>query len=372
MQSDKCRNIKLTAVDTKGKKMGNKEEKKFSIVVPVYNVEKYIDRCVASIVNQTYTNWEMILVDDGSPDNCPKLCDEYAEKDERIRVIHQSNKGLSGARNTGIKHIRGDMLLLVDSDDWLVDDALAGIADSFTDDMDMCFYDYYEAVGGVKFNRNRCFDRDSIDFNAPGQYSIDDLEKAVCMIGFKGCLATNVGAVWNIVYNIKKIKECDLMFPENTALVEDRAFVLNCLMNFSNISYRAIPIYNYFWNEGSLSTMSYAGKIDRFLPIMTRLTDYVESINYPSAEWKEKGVCHFYGVTAKIMIWHLSDLRDKGEKRKAREYCNSCAKRIVNSGVGGFSISDKALFNLTAKRMFLIVEAIVNSRRFLKGIMKKR
>lgn len=90
-----------------------------SIIVPVYNVEKYIHQCVDSIINQTYKNIEIILVDDGSPDNCGKICDEYAQKDNRVKVIHKENGGLSDARNYGIDVATGDWLMFVDSDDWL-------------------------------------------------------------------------------------------------------------------------------------------------------------------------------------------------------------------------------------------------------------
>lgn len=90
-----------------------------SVIIPVYKVEKYLRRCLDSIVNQTYKNLEIILVDDGSPDNSGKICDEYAQKDKRIKVIHQKNKGLSGARNTGTEIARGEYVAYVDSDDWL-------------------------------------------------------------------------------------------------------------------------------------------------------------------------------------------------------------------------------------------------------------
>ena len=81
---------------------------KISIIVPVYKVEKYLDKCVESIVNQSYKNLEIILVDDGSPDNCPKMCDEGAKKDERVRVIHKQNGGVSSARNLGIDEATGE------------------------------------------------------------------------------------------------------------------------------------------------------------------------------------------------------------------------------------------------------------------------
>lgn len=91
---------------------------KFSIIVPIYNVEKYLRQCIESVLGQTYRNFELILVDDGSLDNCPSMCDEYAERDDRIIVIHQENKGLPAARNTGIKRAQGDYLMHLDGDDF--------------------------------------------------------------------------------------------------------------------------------------------------------------------------------------------------------------------------------------------------------------
>lgn len=88
-----------------------------SVIVPVYKVEQYLDRCVQSLLSQTYENVEILLIDDGSPDQCPKMCDQYAAAYEKIQVIHQENKGLSGARNTGIDHAKGEYLAFVDSDD---------------------------------------------------------------------------------------------------------------------------------------------------------------------------------------------------------------------------------------------------------------
>ncbi|MEH7388532.1 glycosyltransferase [Bacillus sp. JJ1521] len=90
-----------------------------SIVVPIYKVEKYLNRCIETIINQTYKNIEIILVDDGSPDNCGAMAEEYAQLDNRIIVIHKKNGGLSDARNIGIKYVTGDFTIFVDSDDWL-------------------------------------------------------------------------------------------------------------------------------------------------------------------------------------------------------------------------------------------------------------
>lgn len=91
---------------------------KVSVIVPIYNVEKYLDRCMESLLNQTLKDIEIIMVDDGSPDNCPQMCDEYAKKDRRIKVVHKKNGGLSDARNAGLKVATGEYVAFVDSDDY--------------------------------------------------------------------------------------------------------------------------------------------------------------------------------------------------------------------------------------------------------------
>ena len=96
-----------------------KDNPLISVVIPIYKVEKYLCECVDSVINQTYTNLEIILVDDGSPDNCPAICDDYASKDSRIKVIHKENGGQSSARNAGIKIAKGEYISFIDSDDYV-------------------------------------------------------------------------------------------------------------------------------------------------------------------------------------------------------------------------------------------------------------
>lgn len=103
------------------------EQPLISVIVPVYKVEPYLDRCVQSIVNQTYENLEIILVDDGSPDNCPAMCDAWAAKDGRVQVIHKENGGVSTARNAGINIAKGAFFTFVDSDDWIAGDMILAL-----------------------------------------------------------------------------------------------------------------------------------------------------------------------------------------------------------------------------------------------------
>lgn len=108
-----------------------------SIIVPVYKVEQYLKRCMDSILNQTYKNIEVIMVNDGSPDNCPALCDEYEKIDSRVRVIHKENGGLSSARNVALDTLNGDYVFFVDSDDWVALDTLEVLNEYLEKDYDM-------------------------------------------------------------------------------------------------------------------------------------------------------------------------------------------------------------------------------------------
>ncbi len=116
---------------------------KFSIVVPVYKVERYLNECIDSILNQLFADYELILVDDGSPDNCPQICDDYSKRDNRIIVIHQHNAGLACARNAGIKIAKGEYIICVDSDDYLANSkVLSHIAEKTAENIDVVLYGY--------------------------------------------------------------------------------------------------------------------------------------------------------------------------------------------------------------------------------------
>ena len=121
----------------------NREEVLLSIIVPVYNVEKYLDQCMISLLKQTLTNIEIILVDDGSPDNCGIICDKYAETDSRIKVIHKKNGGLSDARNAGLDIATGQYICFIDSDDYIEKDMLKDMYDNIVRtgaDITICNY----------------------------------------------------------------------------------------------------------------------------------------------------------------------------------------------------------------------------------------
>lgn len=116
---------------------------KVSFILPIYNVERYLSECVESILVQTYRDFEILLVDDGSPDNCPALCDEWAKKDSRIKALHKPNGGLSDARNYGLEHAQGDYVVFVDSDDfWIQNDGLEKLVKTAYENQEVDFIGY--------------------------------------------------------------------------------------------------------------------------------------------------------------------------------------------------------------------------------------
>ena len=142
-----------------------------SVIVPIYNVEKYLDRCVDSIINQTYKNLEIILVDDGSPDNCPQMCDDYAKKDSRIKVVHKENGGLSDARNVGMEVATGEYVSFIDSDDYISLDFYETLLETIVDnDSDIV------ECGVVKFYEDNSFDKYSDDLKVTNYDTVDGLE----------------------------------------------------------------------------------------------------------------------------------------------------------------------------------------------------
>lgn len=228
------------------------ESKKISIIVPVYKVEKYLPKCLDSIINQTYTNLEIILVDDGSPDNCGKICDEYAQKDNRIKVIHKENGGLSAARNTALDIITGDYVGFVDSDDWLDIDmyeTLVMYANKYNADIVRC--DNYE-----NFEDGKC------------QYH----EKN----GDKVNIVDKAQALKDLMYQFESAFVCNKLYK--ASLFEKQRFELvkngeDRMLNYSILKshdmmlvvYVNMPKYHYFFRKDSVTrNLSEEAAIDAF------------------------------------------------------------------------------------------------------------
>lgn len=211
---------------------------KVSVIVPVYKVEKYLKNCIQSILNQTYKNFELILVDDGSPDRSPEICDEYAKKYECVKVIHQKNGGLSDARNTGITLATGNMLIFVDSDDYinpLYLELLVNAKEKLHCEISACGF--------------QCvFDSTSIS--------------TVNKIAVRYWSCSGKEALANILYQkFRDVSASGLLIPTPLArkflypkgrYVEDLYTTYNYYLNVDTVAFVEVPLYYYFQRSGSI------------------------------------------------------------------------------------------------------------------------
>jgi len=219
---------------------------KISVIVPIYKVEDYMQKCIDSILNQSYKNLEIILVDDGSPDNCPKICDEYAVKDERIKVIHKKNGGLASARNAGLKICTGEYISFVDSDDWIEPTMLADL-------LDVCLNHNCDCVG---FSARMDVDSSNkvdlgystkIRGGASGKIKIITLNEYFTDFLNGDKLIT----AWS---RLCKREVCiGVEFPENRVVCEDGFAALPTFENAKKIAFLEKPLYHYIQRKNSLT-----------------------------------------------------------------------------------------------------------------------
>ena len=213
-------------------------DKMVSIIVPVYKVEEYLPRCIESLINQTYKDIEIILVDDGSPDNCPKFCDEYAKKDGRIKVIHKQNEGVSKARNCAIHYASGEYLLFVDSDDWVDENYVNNLYLALTStnsDMSACLFC---KTDGTK--KRRFFDKNvEIVEDKKFYYALTEENYA--------------GYAWNKMFKTSIIKENQIEFDLDIALGEDSVFTAKYIAQSKKVAFIKQDLYYYFFRKGSVT-----------------------------------------------------------------------------------------------------------------------
>lgn len=209
-----------------------------SIIVPVYNVEKYLERCIESIVHQTYERLEIILVDDGSSDQCPQICDEWSKKDGRIRVIHKQNGGISDARNAGLSIASGEYIAFVDSDDYIEADMYRVLVDSLERNRAdiTCAGILFEKEDGSRQRICRC----------PSKELQLDGDTAIHYALHRRIVGT---AVWGKLY--RREVWADLRFPPGETN-EDVAVLVQLLHN-KKLVHTAKPMYHYVSRVGSVT-----------------------------------------------------------------------------------------------------------------------
>ena len=299
-----------------------------SIIVPVYKVEKYLDRCVESIVNQTYTNLEIILVDDGSPDNCPAICDKWAEKDNRIRVIHRENGGLSDARNAGIDIAAGDYIGFIDSDDYIEPDMykkLLTVIHETNSDIALC------NIRTVYEDNENSFSYKDTDittvFNNAAAMSalIDDFIRQV---------------VWNKLYKADIIK--DIPFDVGK-YHEDEFWSYKVIGKSSQVALIEYTGYNYLQRKNSIMGNSYSLKRLDAIEAKCLRQEYLNN-NFPVLV--DKGLinliftCVYHG---QLVLKHLKNIDKKTAINKLK---NITKQNIASLDTKALNVKQKVWISL--------------------------
>ncbi|WP_303971258.1 glycosyltransferase family 2 protein [Faecalicoccus pleomorphus] len=245
---------------------------KLSIIVPVYQVEAHIDECITSILDQTFRDFELILVDDGSLDRCPAICDAYAQKDSRIRVIHQKNQGLSAARNTGLQAARGDYIGFVDSDDFIE----ASMYEKLLDNLER------EKANISVCGRYKVWGDKKIQEQKSNVYKVMDSAQALALMNTNVLGYFDVAA-WDKIYKRSCFKGIE--FPEGK-LCEDWFVMYKLFFNARRIVYDSIPLYNYRQRTGSIThgkkvnTMSLSASLEVLNFVRTQQPQYVREAQF--------------------------------------------------------------------------------------------
>ena len=315
---------------------------KISVIVPVYNVEQYLERCVDSIINQTYTNLEIILVNDGSTDNSGKLCDELAKKDERIRVIHKENGGLSDARNRGIDESESDLVGFIDSDDYIDSDMYEVLLKNLNNtdaDLSMCaLYDVYNNTPEAQVTNKETWKLSS--------------EQAIKMV-----MEAKILSVTAVNKLYRKSLFSDLKF-EVGKIAEDAFIMIKLLDKCEKIVATNEKKYYYVHRENSITTQKFSTKFLNVIEAYEQNSNII-SEKYPKLKdvaQTRMNWAYFYVLDRLLLD---DNYNDKELENKLISYLKNYRKDILND----------PLFTKGRKIGFI---ALLLSRNLYRKLIEKR
>lgn len=237
-----------------------------SVIVPIYNCDMYIEKCIKSIINQTYKNLQIILIDDGSEDKSGNICDNYAKVDSRIEVYHTKNNGVSAARNYGLSKVKGEFVSFIDADDFLEREMYDKMIKKFENGIDMVVCNFSTIEESVKKELN--FIPNII------------LDKKSCI---KELLLNRylMGALWNKIIRYKNLE--DIKFNEKISMGEDLLFQYNVIKRIKNAQFIADYLYNYRLSQNNVTNKSNYEKWIQFVNVTKLILDDIKN-EYPELE----------------------------------------------------------------------------------------
>lgn len=293
--------------------MSNLRKPDISVIVPVYKAEKYISRCIESILNQTMENFELLLVDDGSPDNSGRICDEYAGKDSRITVVHKKNEGVSIARNTGIEMAKADWICFADSDDW--------VENKYLEIFNECKDENTFVLQGILYD----FENDSSQ-NKPF-FEYDDIsfgKKEQCYIVKYNVLGN--GCPYGKLYNKHVLDREKIRFRKDISTHEDHIFVWEYMQYMDRITLRKEVTYHYIRNgEETLSTKFHpAEEYVRVAETLIKEMDILKNVmeisdkEYLKKTYSEFGIDQMMKAITNSNKGNYRDVMERAKKEKER------------------------------------------------------
>ncbi len=326
-----------------------------SVIVPIYNSAAYIDQCLSSILMQSVTNMELILVDDGSTDQSGAICDDYASKDERVKVIHQTNAGVSVARNAGIAAATGEYIGFVDSDDTVAEDMFEQMLSKAKEtlaDIVLCDAQAMKENGQIA----------EIE-------TIETLPES-CLL-HKGDITPPVlleiaGAVWRCIYRADLIKTNDIGFPQGLKISEDRIFNINAMGRARCVAYVKVPLYHRLLHSGS-TVHRYHSDYLQIVEKGREATEQALDIAWNGAPEYKNAYLNQYVYAVLVAIEQLkrpeAKLSYQARKRIVRGLCrNSRIQEAIK--ITGYA--DKNIYAawIAQRKVFLLS---TTSRRICKG-----
>lgn len=336
---------------------------KISIIIPIYNVEKYLDRCMESLLGQTLQDIELIMVDDGSPDRCPQMCEEYARKDSRIKVIHKSNAGLGHARNSGLEVATGEFVAFIDSDDYvdtsmfeiLYKEALKTRADAV-----FCAYQIHDKNrdGEILFSKQKLLHGEEIiNYIADMIASPVEIkeERMECM------------SAWNGIYKKKILDKKNIRFMSEREIVsEDIVFNVDFLKGCNCIALVPQPLYYYCINGNSLSQTFKESKFSGIVRLYQSLIDRTAELN--SVEMKNRCL----RLLAEYTLGQINDLfLSSLSLKKKKMIFNTVSKyKIWEEKTNTFKVvlpkTQFLKFYLLKSRSFFLYQMVITIKKLLK------
>ena len=305
-----------------------------SVVVPVYNVEKYLRECLDSLANQTFEDFEVICVNDGSDDSSPDILEEYASEDERFKIVSQENKGLSGARNTGMNYIKGRYLLFLDSDDWLELNALELLynhANALNSEMVIFPYRYFnqetKQYEENDFTKLNMFDS-SVDNK---NFNYKNIPETVFRIPHESIK----------LYDAKTLKKLAVKFPEGLNY-EDAYFFYKIFFKLNKVSIIRTPIYNYRIRNDSICTTGTEKSFDIF-KILTSIENFLkEDEIYES--FKDEFIL-FTVINLKFVYLRLDErFRDRYLEKIKKNYEFFSLNQVNKNHLATWHFDDRAFY----------------------------